>query len=128
MKKKLPTHDETPSTPLPEKSIEVGEVVTDGAVKKTKHTDGEPGTPTPPKTIEVGEVNTEGFVKGSKYSVDENYTPDKSGSQTRVKSDVMPAYWLPDDEIDIYAVDRRIWDRLADMGGDSGAPHTHDGL
>jgi hypothetical protein len=129
MKKKNKAHNDKPSTPLPEKVIEVGEVVSEGAVKKTKHTDGSKGNPLPPKTIEVGEIQTEGNVRETKYSVDENYTPDKTGTRTRVKSDVMPAYWLPDDEIDIYAVDRRIWDRLDALGGgDGGAPHTHDGL
>ena len=97
MKKKLSSHDDTPSTPLP------------------------------PKTIEVGEVNAEGDVKGTKYSVDENHTTDKSGTQTRVKNEKNPDYWLPAEEIDKYAVDTRIWDRIGEMGGgDGGGPHTHD--
>ncbi len=39
-------------------------------------------------------------------------------------------YPIPDDEVDIYSVDTRIWDRMKElmdgMGGDSGGPHTHD--
>ena len=34
-------------------------------------------------------------------------------------------YPFPEDDIDRYAVDTRIWDRLDGMGGDAG-PHTHD--
>ena len=39
-------------------------------------------------------------------------------------------YPIPEDDIDIYAVDTRIWDRLKTYldgaGGDGGGPHTHD--
>ena len=97
MKKKLSSHDDTPSTPLT------------------------------PKTIEVEQVNNEGNVREAKYSVDENYTPDKSGTQSVVRNERNPDYWLPAEDIDIYAVDTRIWDRIGEMGGDGGGPHTHDG-
>jgi hypothetical protein len=128
MKKQLPTHNDAPSVPLPEKVIERKEVVTEGEIRSVKHTDGEKGTPTPPKVIETAEVNYEGNVRETKHLEIPEVQADTRGTLPVSKS-VKGDYPIPDDEIDIYAVDSRIWDRIAGMGGgDGGGPHTHDGL
>ena len=95
MKKQLPTHDDAPSTPLP------------------------------PKVIEVEAPNYEGDTRSSKYEVDENRPLDTTSSQPVSKSPRVEPYPWPDDDIDLYAVDTRIWDRIGEMGGDGGGPHTH---
>ncbi len=123
MKKQLPTHDETPSTPIPSKKIETGAPITEGQVRAPKHADGEKGTPLPKKKMTTPVVNNEGEVRQSKtggtYEVKEH-----TNTQPRSKSG--DPYPLPDEDIDIYSVDTRIWDRLSGMGGDGGGPHTHD--
>ena len=96
MKKKLPTHDDTPSKPLE------------------------------PKIIESEAPNYEGDVRGTKYEIDEDRPIAQPLTAPTSKSG--DPYPLPDDDIDIYSVDTRIWDRIAGMGGDGGGPHTHDGL
>ena len=101
-KKKLPTHDDTPSVVLAEKEV-----------RTTK-------------------VNTEGNVRNRNYRPDPNRPKDTRGTQVVSKSPKEDAYPLPDNEIDVYAVDTRIWERveryvqgqLDGAGGDAG-PHTH---
>jgi hypothetical protein len=97
---------------------------------KSKSHNDEPSNPLEQKVIDTQEPNYEGDVRGTKYSVDENHTTDKSGTRSVVKNERNPDYWLPAEDIDIYAVDTRIWDRIGELGGDGsgGGPHTHDGL
>jgi hypothetical protein len=94
MKKKLPTHDDTPSKPLE------------------------------PKIIEPEAPNYEGDVKQGKYEVD-NSPVEHTDTQPKAKYEPRNDDY-PFDDIDIYAVDTRIWDRIGEMGGDGGGPHTHD--
>ncbi len=89
-------------------------------------------TPTQTKVIESKPVNYEGNVRGRKHSVEE-VKPDLRGTLPVSKSTTTDPYPLPDGEIDIYAVDLRIWTRVKNYidglgGGGGGGPHTHDGL
>lgn len=97
MKKKLPTHDDTPSVPLE------------------------------PKVIETEAPNYEGDVRGTKYEIDED-RPKAQPLTAPTSKSVERDYPISDDEVDKYAVDTRIWDRMAELldgsGGDAG-PHTH---
>ncbi len=129
-KKKLPTHDDTPSVPLEPKKIEPTEVNTEGEIRSVKHTDGSKGTPLPPKTIETVTPSYEGEVSKTRNSWENYEEKERTSSLPTTKSGEREGeYPFPHDDIDIYAVDTRIWDRLGSMGGDGGgAPHTHDGL
>ena len=126
MKKKLPTHDDTPSVPLAPKKIETTEVNTEGEIKSVKHGDGSKGTPLPRKTLKTNEVSYEGEVSKTKNSWENYEEKPHTSSIPTSKSDTYP---IPDHDIDIYSVDTRIWDRMGQMGGgEGGGPHTHDGL
>ena len=127
MKKQLPTHDDTPSVKPQPKVVKTQTPNYEGDVKQSKHNDGEKGTPLPPKTIETVEPSYEGEVSKTRNAW-ENYEekPHTSSLPTSKSGDPYP---LPHEDIDIYSVDTRIWDRMGQMGGgDGGGPHTHDGL
>ena len=86
-----------------------------------------PEAPMPRTTAESGLPNYEGTVRGRKYEVVEVEKADIDYLTS--KSTTAPTYPIGDDEVDVYAVDTRIWDRMAELldgsGGDAG-PHTHN--
>jgi len=124
MKKKNQAHDDTPSTPLPEKVIETKAVVREGSIRKPKHSDGSKGTPLPTKMITPTEPNYEGSVRGTNYEADTRRVSEHKGTRITSKS---KSYPIPDSDIDIYAVDSRIWDRIEGSLA-SNDLHTHDGF
>ena len=121
MKKKLPTHDDKPSVKPQPKVVKTQAPNYEGEVAESKHSDGEKGTPLAPKVVETQAPNYEGQVREGKYEVEEHISI-HTDTQPRSKSG--EPYPFPHDDIDLYAVDTRIWDRLDGMGGDAG-PHTH---
>lgn len=131
-KKRLPTHDDTPSKPLPPKEIKSRVPNYEGKVRESKHNDGEKGTPLPPKVVETQEPNYEGRVRETNYQVEE-VKPDLRGTLPESKSGERSTYPIDETDIDVYAVDLRIWERMVNYlnsfgGGGGGGPHTHDGL
>ena len=122
MKKKNQAHDDTPSTPLPEKVIETKAVVREGSIRTPKHSDGSKGTPLPKKMITPTEPNYEGSVRGTNYEADTRRVSEHKGTRITSKS---TSYPIPDEDVDIYSVDTRIWDRLQGLAG-SDDLHTHD--
>lgn len=84
----------------------------------------EPSIKPAPKVLKVEEPNYEGDVKQGKYEVD-NSPVEHTDTQPKAKYEPRNDDY-PFDDIDIYAVDTRIWDRIGEMGGDGGGPHTHD--
>lgn len=83
----------------------------------------EPSIKPAPKVLKVEEPNYEGEVKQGKYEVEEHIS---IHTDTQPQSKSTPRNSYPFDDIDIYAVDTRIWDRMSGMGGDGGGPHTHN--
>jgi hypothetical protein len=85
----------------------------------------EPSIKPAPKVLNVEEPNYEGDVKQGKYSVEDYEAKEHTNTLPQSKSG--DPYPFPHDDIDLYAVDTRIWDRIGEMGGgEGGAPHTHD--
>jgi hypothetical protein len=126
MKKQLPTHDDTPSVPVPPKKVRTGAPITEGNIRRPKHADGEKGTPLPKKKMVTPVVNNEGEVRQSK-SGDTYVAKEHTNTQPRSKSG--ETYPIPDEDIDIYSIDTRIWDRIRDLTAeDPDGLHNHDSL
>ena len=122
MKKKNKAHDDEPSAPLPEKVIETKAVVREGSIRTPKHSDGSKGTPLPNKMITPTAPNYEGSVRGTNYEADTRRVSEHKGTRITSKS---KSYPIADEDVDIYSVDTRIWDRLQGLAG-SDDLHTHD--
>lgn len=85
-----------------------------------------------PVVEETFEVEETEVFKG-KYRPDPNRPKDTRGTQVVSKSPRDDAYPLPDDEIDAYSVDTRIWERVQRYVGkelegidQDTPPHTHE--
>ena len=82
--------------------------------------------PMPTTTSMSDAPNYEGTVRKSKYEV----TDVEEAEVTYLSSkSTTPKYPISDGEVDIYAVDTRIWDRIKhymNLNGGTGGPHDHD--
>lgn len=120
------SHNDKPSNPQRKKVIKTKSVKTDGDVKAPKYSDGEAGVPRESKTIITKDVITNGTTRTTKYSVEE-VIPYEGPLGATTKSEPRDDYPITDNEVDIYAVDTRIWDRIKEYSGDGsgGGPHNH---